>query len=107
MPYKVTDQQNFLKVEMSASPAQGIGPRVVYGVLEAVLKHGSKPVLVCAMGAAPLSLPDLYAIARHVKDTPLRHGKIAFLYEVDRALETSRFIEELVEGNGLKLSALA
>ena len=107
MPYKVTDQEKFLKVEMSPSHAQGIAARLLYGVLEALLKHGRKPILVCATGCAPLSLLDLYVVARHVKDTPLRHGKIAFIYAADPALESSRFIETLGEGRRLNMAAFA
>ena len=66
MPYRVTDEENFLKVEMSSNDAPGSARQLVYAVMEAVLKHGRKPILVCAIGCAPLSLTDLYVVARHV-----------------------------------------
>ena len=103
MRYKVTINQAYLKVEVSHSETPGEAKELLYAVSEAVFKHGRKPILLCAQGCGPLTLPDLYVLARHVIDTPLRHVRIGFIFEADRELESSRFIEELGAGRGLDL----
>ncbi len=105
MRYKVTINQAYLKVEVSQSETPGKAKELRYAVSEAVFKHGRKPILLCAQGCGPLTLPALYVLARHVIDTPLRHVRIGFIFEADRELESSRFIEELGAGRGLALGA--
>ena len=104
MRYQVRIEPDYLKVEVSQTETPGEAKELLYAITEAVFKHGRKPILVCAMRCQPLSLVALYSIARHVIDTPLRHGKIAFLYDADRELESSRFIEELGEDRGLDIA---
>jgi len=105
MRYKVTIERAYLKVEVTQSETPGEAKELLYPVSEAVFKHGRRPILLCAEGCGPLPLPDLYVLARHVIDTPLRHGRIGFIFEADRELESSRFIEELGAGRGLDLGA--
>lgn len=105
MHYRVTINQAYLKVEVARNETLGEAKELLYAVSEAVFKHGRKPILLCAQGVGPLALPDLYVLARHVIDTPLRHVRIGFLFEADRELESSRFIEELGAGRGLALGA--
>ncbi len=105
MRYEVTIERDYLKVMVTPSDEVPGGAReLLYAVTEAVFEHGRKPILVCGPECGPLSLPDLYVLARHVIDTPLRHCKIAFVYQADRELESSPFIEELGAGRGLNLS---
>ena len=104
MRYEVTIERDYLKVVVSPSDDRRGGAReLLYAVTEAVFKHGRKPILICGPGCGPLSLPDLYVLARHVIETPLRHCKIAFVYEADRELESSHFIDELGASRGLSL----
>lgn len=104
MRYQVNIERDYLKVEVSQSETPGEARELLYAITEAVFKHGRKPILICAIGSAPLSLVDLYVIARHVTDTPLRHGRIAFLYEADHEFASSRFIEELGAERGLDIA---
>jgi hypothetical protein len=104
MIYQVTVGPDYLKVEASESESAVEAKDLLYSVAEAVFKHGRKPILICSMGCEPLSLVDLYTLARQVIDTPLRHGRIAFLYEADHNFESSRFIDELGAGRGLDMA---
>lgn len=103
MRYKVTVEQSYLRVEVSPSENHGEAKELLYAVSEAVFKHGRKPILLCTPGCEPLSLTEIYVLARHVIDTPLRHARIAFIFHADRELESNRFIEELGAGRGLDL----
>jgi hypothetical protein len=103
MHYKVTVEPSYLKVEVYRNDTPGEAKELLYAVSEAVFKHGRKPILVCAPGAKPLALPDLYVLARYVIDTPLRHGKIGFVYDTDHELASNQFIEELGVRRGLDL----
>jgi hypothetical protein len=103
MIYQVTVEQGYLKVQVSESESTGQARDLLYAVAEVVFKHGRRPILICAMGCGPLLLMDLYALARHVIDTPLRHARIAFLYDADRDFKASRFIDELGAGRGLDI----
>lgn len=105
MRYEVTRERDYFKVVVIPSDEVPDGAReLLYAVTEVVFKHGRNPILICGPGCGPLSLPDLYALARHVIDTPLRHCKIAFVYQADRELESSRFIDELGAERGLSLN---
>lgn len=104
MRYEVKIERDYLKVMVTPSDEIAGGAKeLLYAVTEAVFKHGRNPILICGPHGGPLSLPDLYALARHVIDTPLRHCKIAFVYQADRELESSRFIDELGAERGLNL----
>ena len=103
MHYKVTVERSHLKVEVFRNETPGEARELLYAVSEAVYKHGRKPILLCAPGAKPLSLPDFYVLARYVIDTPLRHGKIGFVYDADHELASNQFIEELGVRRGLDL----
>ena len=104
MQYKVIVEANYLKVEVSPSETVGEAKELLYAVAEAVFKHGRQAILICAIGCAPLSLMDLYSVARHVIDTPLKHARIAFLYDSNAEFEASRFMEALGAGRGLDLA---
>jgi|SRR6185295_11037429 len=104
MDYQVNSAGNYLKIEADPGDAPGEARELLYAVTEAVFQHGRKPMLICAPGCTPLSLVDLYVIARHVIDTPLRHAKIAFLYDSDAEFEASRFMEGLGAGRGLNMA---
>ena len=104
MRYEVTIHRDYLKVMVTPSEATGDARELLYAVSEAVFEHGRKPILICGPGCGPLSLPDLYILARHVIDTPLRHGRIAFVYDTDREFQSSRFVDELGPGRGLHLN---
>jgi len=104
MQYKVQVEAQYLKVEVTPSETPGEAKELLYAVAGAVFKHGRTAILICAIGCTPLSLVDLYAVARHVIDTPLKHARIAFLYDADAEFEASRFIEELGAGRGLNLA---
>ena len=109
MRYEVTIERDYLKVMVTATPNDPMGDakELLYAVSEAVFAHGRKPIVISGPGCGPLSLPDLYVLARHVIDTPLRHGRIAFVYKVDREFEASRFVDELGAGRGLDLSVFS
>jgi hypothetical protein len=104
MQYHVKLEANYLKVEVAPSETPAEARELLYAVAEAVFKHGRKAILMCAIGCAPLSLMDLYAVARHVVDTPLKHAKIAFLYDTDAEFEASRFMEGLGISRGLDMA---
>jgi hypothetical protein len=107
MQYEVKVEADYLKVEVAPSETPGEAKELLYAVAEAVFKHGRKAILICAIGCAPLSLMDLYAVARHVIDTPLKHAKIAFLYDSDAEFEASRFIDSLGVGRGLDMAVFS
>jgi len=104
MRYQVTICRDYLKVMVTPTGSSGDPKELLYAVSEAVFEHGRKPILICGPGCGPLSLPDIYILARHVIDTPLRHGKIAFVYQTDSAFKSSRFVDELGAGRGLHLN---
>jgi hypothetical protein len=104
MRYQVTVQPDVLTVEVTEnySKTAGEARELLDAVTEAVFKHGRKPILICAPGCGALSLPELYILARHVIDTPLRHCRIAFVYTADG--ELTRFMEDLGAARGLTLA---
>src|SRR6185295_3091973 len=106
MQYHVRVERDYLAVEVSQSETPVEARELLYAITEPVFKHGRKPILISAMGGSPLALVDLYSLAQHVIDTPLRHCKIGFLYQGECELEASHFIEELAEGRGVDISVL-
>jgi hypothetical protein len=104
MRYEVTVQPDVLNVEVAENHSESPGEarELLYAVTEAVFKHGRKPILICAPEFGPLSLPELYILARHVIDTPLRHCRIAFIYKADH--ELTRFMDDLGAARGLTLA---
>jgi len=105
MRYKVTVESSYLRVEAFDRNATGGSQRLLHAVAEAVFDVGKLPILFCALGAASLTLADVYLLARYVIDTPLRHCRIALLYDVDPALEASRFIDTLAKDRRLEMAA--
>ena len=103
MIYQVTIEKGYLKVQVSESESTGEAKDLMYAVAGVVFKHGRMPILICAMGCVPLLLMDIYVLARHVVDTPLRHARIAFLYDADRDFAVSQFVNELGAGRGLDI----
>ena len=74
-------------------------------VSEAMFEYGKLPILFCSSGTSHLTLQDVYLLARHIIDTPLRYCRIAFLHDMEPALESTRFIETLAADRGLTLAA--
>ena len=104
MRYLVTIEPDYLKVQAQTNGSPGEARELLYAVAEVVFKHGRRPILICAAGCKPLSLADLYVLTRHVVVTPIRHGRIAFLYDADRSFKSSGFIEELSAGRALDMA---
>src|SRR5262245_40452868 len=105
MRYHVTTEPGYLKVEVSPNETLGEAKELLYAVSDAVFRNGRQPILLCAPGYGPLSLSEVYVLARYVIETPLRHARIGFVSRVDRELESHRFIEELGARRGLDLAA--
>jgi hypothetical protein len=78
--------------------------RLAEAVSTALRERPARPALISAKGSRPLRLIDLYWVARSLGHTPLREQRIAFMYEAEDCLESSRFIESIAEEHGLRLA---
>ena len=104
MPYQVTVERDHLSIEVGSREGRQRTMALLNAISVLVLQSSVRPALISAMGKKPLSLTDLYSLARSISRTPLRHHRIAFLYDADASFESSRFIESIAEENGLTLA---
>lgn len=104
MPYQVTVERDHLSIEVGSGEGRQRAVALLNAISVLVLQSSVRPALISAMGRKPLSLTDLYALARSISRTPLRQHRVAFLYDADESFESSRFIESIAEENGLTLA---
>lgn len=104
MEYDIIIEPDHLRVEVSGPETTDDAERLLHAVSEVIFKFGRMPILISSRNASPLSLPDLYALARCTIITPLRHCRIALLHDLDAALEASQFVQALGQDRGLELA---
>jgi hypothetical protein len=104
MRYQVTVERDYLSIEVGSGEGRQRAVALLNAISVLVLQSTVRPALISAMDKKPLSLTDLYSLARSISRTPLRDHRVAFLYDADESFESSRFIESIAEENGLKLA---
>jgi hypothetical protein len=105
MPYKLSIERDHLSIEIGSSETRERAVTLLNAVSVALFRCAARPTMISALNKAPLTLTDLYTLARALSHTPLRRTPIAFIYDADDSFESSRFIESIAEENGLHLAA--
>jgi hypothetical protein len=104
MPYQVIIEPEYLRIEVADRTALGDATAVLQAVTAEIRARGKKSILICSPNASPLSLVDLYALARYALKAVRGDFKIAFLYNLDHVSELSEFMNAIGEGRRLKLA---